>query len=271
MKHRGSLLVCLVLAVGASWPWDVACPATHRLATSQHERCPSISSPPPRRPTRPPKAETPVRCSSSVRSASPRSGGSSRRDDVLVAISTLLQGPTADEAAQGLRTAIPSGTRLLAADLKDGVLTIDLSKDFLVVQGSEQRTAVAQLVFTATGTPDVDKVLFAIEGTQKEVPIDDGSLSAAPLTRFSYPSLDPIRLPPPTPGARCRRRPRPRRRQSLRRPQPRPRLRRPSRDSRRRPPLRFGRLLLAPLDNRCVAHPAAHCAAPQPKNTSATP
>ncbi len=122
------------------------------------------------------------------------------RDDALVAISTLLLGPTADEAAQGLRTAIPSGTRLLAADLKDGVLTIDLSKDFLVVQGSEQRTAVAQLVFTATGTPQVAKVLFAIEGTQKEVPIDDGSLSAAPLTRFSYPSLDPIRLPPPTPG-----------------------------------------------------------------------
>ena len=118
----------------------------------------------------------------------------------LVAISTLLQGPTADEAAQGLRTAIPSGTRLLAADLKDGVLTIDLSKDFLVVQGSEQRTAVAQLVFTATGTPKVDSVLFAIEGTLKEVPVDDGSLSAQPLTRFSYPSLDPIRLPPPTPG-----------------------------------------------------------------------
>jgi len=124
----------------------------------------------------------------------------SPRDDALVAISTLLLGPTQAEAAQGLRTAIPSGTRLLAADLKDGVLTIDLSKDFLVVQGSEQRTAVAQLVFTATGTPDVDSVLFAIEGTQKEVPVDDGSLSAQPLTRFSYPSLDPIRLPPPTPG-----------------------------------------------------------------------
>ena len=68
------------------------------------------------------------------------------------------------------------------AALKDGVLTIDLSKDFLVVQGSEQRTAVAQLVFTATGAPDVDSVLFAIEGAQKEVPVDDGSLSAQPLT-----------------------------------------------------------------------------------------
>ncbi len=30
---------------------------------------------------------------------------------------------------------------------------------------------------------------------------------------------------------------------------------------RRRPPLRFDRLLLASLDNRCFAHPAAHCAA----------
>jgi hypothetical protein len=122
------------------------------------------------------------------------------RDDALVAITKLLQGPTAAEAAQGLRTAIPSGTQLLAADLKDGVLTIDLSRDFVSVQGPEQRTAVAQLVFTATGTPDVDSVLFAIGGTPTEVPLDDGSLSAQPLTRFSYPSLDPIRLPPPTPG-----------------------------------------------------------------------
>ena len=37
---------------------------------------------------------------------------------------------------------------------------------------------------------------------REEVPVDDGSLSAQPLTRFSYPSLDPIRLPPPTPGWR---------------------------------------------------------------------
>lgn len=116
------------------------------------------------------------------------------------AITTLLLGPTAEEAAQGLRTAIPSGTRLLAADLQDGVLTIDLSRDFLVVQVVEQRTAVAQLVFTSTGTDDVDRVRFAIEGTLVQVPVDDGSLSAEPLTRFAYPSLDPTRLPPPNPG-----------------------------------------------------------------------
>jgi len=116
------------------------------------------------------------------------------------AITTLLAGPTAEEAAQGLRTAIPSGTRLLAADLEDGVLTIDLSNELLLVQGVEQRTAVAQLVFTSTGTDDVDRVLFAIEGNLTEVPVDDGSLSAEPLTRFAYPSLDPTRLPPPNPG-----------------------------------------------------------------------
>ncbi len=121
--------------------------------------------------------------------------------NVFDAITTLLaSGPTAEEAAQGLRTAIPSGTRLLAADLEDGVLTIDLSSDFLIVQGVEQRTAVAQLVFTSTGTDEVDRVLFAIEGTLTEVPVDDGSLSAEPLTRFAYPSLDPTRLPPPNPG-----------------------------------------------------------------------
>ncbi len=200
MKHRGSLLVCLVLAsciVAAGC--GVSSDASPRDIPAREVPFDLVAAASPTdTPTEGGDAGQvflvgPERLAAVGRQLAPR-------DDALVAISTLLQGPTADEAAQGLRTAIPSGTRLLAADLKDGVLTIDLSKDFLVVQGSEQRTAVAQLVFTATGTPDVDKVLFAIEGTQKEVPIDDGSLSAAPLTRFSYPSLDPIRLPPPTPG-----------------------------------------------------------------------
>ncbi len=121
--------------------------------------------------------------------------------NALVAITTLLQGPTADEAAQGLRTAIPSGTRLLAADL-EGRRTDDrpVEATSSSCRASSSATEVAQLVFTSTGTTKVDSVLFAIEGTLKEVPVDDGSLSAEPLTRFAYPSLDPTRLPPPNPG-----------------------------------------------------------------------
>ena len=43
----------------------------------------------------------------------------------------LLAGPTAEERSAGLSSAIPTGTRLLGVDLADGVLTADLSSDFV--------------------------------------------------------------------------------------------------------------------------------------------
>ena len=107
----------------ASSPWVVACRTTPRRVTSRPATSRSISSLQPRRPTPRRRAVTRDRCSWSGPERLAAVGRQlSPRDDALVAISTLLQGPTADEAAQGLRTAIPSGTRLLAADLKDGVL-----------------------------------------------------------------------------------------------------------------------------------------------------
>lgn len=104
-------------------------------------------------------------------------------------IRSLLAGLSDEEAELGLRTAVPSGTELLGTELAANVLTIDLSEDFLSVQGSEQQTAVAQLVFTTTEAEGIDGVRFALEGELVQVPTDDGSLSAQPLTRDSYPSL----------------------------------------------------------------------------------
>lgn len=121
-------------------------------------------------------------------------------------LSALLAGPSSDESARGLRTAIPSGTKLQDAHVERSTarVEIDLSREFLAVQGVEQRNAVAQLVYTATSIPGVDSVLFHIEGRPVQVPVDDGSLTSEPLTRYDYPSLDPTRLPgpiAPNPGA----------------------------------------------------------------------
>ncbi|MBK9181195.1 MAG: GerMN domain-containing protein [Acidimicrobiales bacterium] len=106
-------------------------------------------------------------------------------------VDALLAGVTDAEATAGLRTAIPAGTLLLDTELADGVLTLDLSEDLLTVQGAEQKIAMAQLVFTSTSADGVEAVLFEIEGEPVQVPVDDGSLSAEPLTRRSYPSLAP--------------------------------------------------------------------------------
>jgi spore germination protein GerM len=106
-------------------------------------------------------------------------------------IRRLLEGPTRTERRQGMRTAIPDGTTLLASALRNDVLTIDLSNDIDSVQGEQQQAAIAQLVFTATELLDVESVRFKIDGEQTDVPIDDGSLQARPVTRDDYADLRP--------------------------------------------------------------------------------
>jgi hypothetical protein len=93
------------------------------------------------------------------------------------AITELLAGPTPGEQAAGLTSTIPETTTLLGVDLDDGLATIDLSRDFGDGGGSlSMTTRVAEVVFTATQFPNVDRVLFWIDGA----PID--SLGGEGLT-----------------------------------------------------------------------------------------
>ena len=81
------------------------------------------------------------------------------------AVEGLLAGPTAEEADEGLTTAIPDGTELLGLAIGDGVATIDLSSEFAAPGDPvsvEQR--VAQVVFTLTRFASVEGVAFRIDG-----------------------------------------------------------------------------------------------------------
>ena len=106
-------------------------------------------------------------------------------------MAALLQGVQAEEAASGVRTAIPNDTRLrgVRIDADAGVATIDLSSDLVGVGGQEQILAIAQLVFTATETPSVTGVLFQLDGRAIEVPRGDGTLTVEPLRRFHFAPL----------------------------------------------------------------------------------
>lgn len=107
-------------------------------------------------------------------------------------LAALLQGVTDAEADNGLRSNITSGTRLLGvAGPDDGLVTIDLSGEFLTVSREQQRLALAQVVFTATGLPDVDRVLFKFDGTPAEVPGVGDELTSSPLTRADFAQFDP--------------------------------------------------------------------------------
>jgi spore germination protein GerM len=106
------------------------------------------------------------------------------------AVSVLLEGPNAEEAAANLTTVIPSGTELRAIEPPtEGLVTVDLSSDFLSVTGPRQVQAVAQVVFTLLDVPGVQSVLFRFEGERAEVPDGNGELTAEPLNRSDYRSL----------------------------------------------------------------------------------
>jgi spore germination protein GerM len=104
-------------------------------------------------------------------------------------VESLLKGPSKEEADE-LHSAITTDTRLLGVDgPTDGLVTLDLSHDLLDITGRQQILALAQVVYTATELPSVDRVLFQIDGENVEVPNGNGKLTASPLGRLSYRDL----------------------------------------------------------------------------------
>lgn len=100
-------------------------------------------------------------------------------DAVIAANPTTLGRPD-------LLNALPAGMVVLRADLgDDGVLDLDVT-ELDTVEGSLQRLAVAQLVFSLTGLSDprVDAVRFAVDGELVAVPVERGSVPAGvPVSR----------------------------------------------------------------------------------------
>jgi spore germination protein GerM len=104
---------------------------------------------------------------------------------------SLLEGPRPEESAAGLRSALPVATELLGfrTGPETGAAIVDLSDDFLTVQGEQQIKAVAQVVLTLTELPGITGVRFAFEGQVRPVFRAQGDLTDAPLTRSSFTQL----------------------------------------------------------------------------------
>lgn len=115
------------------------------------------------------------------------------------AINSLLIGPTDDEAVAGLRTAIHPSTEVDVGRPSDEVVTVDLNSAFAAVQSQEQRLALAQIVFTATGFPGVTGVRFTLADAPVDVPLPDGTLTSDPVGRAAFPNLAPPVVPQDSP------------------------------------------------------------------------
>jgi germination protein M len=120
------------------------------------------------------------------------------------AIEALLAGPTAQEQASGLDSAVPGGTRLLGIAIRGGVATVDLTSEYQSGGGSRSmQTRLGQVVYTLTQFPTVQKVRFRLDGTPVNVFSSEGIVLDHPVGRADYADLLPaIEVAKPVEGAR---------------------------------------------------------------------
>jgi hypothetical protein len=101
--------------------------------------------------------------------------------EALVAVGRTVPGPAGPEAAVralvagpkgtlerdlSITSSIPAGTTVNGVQVADHAATVDVSKQFASGGGSQSMQArVAQVVFTVTQYPDVQRVRFALDGT----------------------------------------------------------------------------------------------------------
>jgi hypothetical protein len=116
----------------------------------------------------------------------------------------LLAGPNAAERRQGYTSAIPAGTRLRGLALRRGVLTVDLSGRFGQGGGSlSMLLRVAQVVYTATAFPTVQRVAFRLDGKPVAAIGGEGVVVSPPVDRASFEAqARPILVEQPLPGDR---------------------------------------------------------------------
>jgi len=108
------------------------------------------------------------------------------------AMQALLAGPTADEQTAGMSTSIPSGTRFLGVTIDNKVATVDLSGEFESGGGSASVAArLAQVVFTLTQFPTIEKVTFSLDGKPVDVFSGEGVMLDRPVGRADYEEWTP--------------------------------------------------------------------------------
>jgi germination protein M len=117
-------------------------------------------------------------------------------------LTELLAGPTDDERAAGLASAIPSGAGLRDISLENGTATVDLDGTFDDGGGSaSMQGRVAQVVATLTRFPTIDRVAFRIDGEPVESIGGEGIVVDPPVGRAAIEDQTPqILVESPLPG-----------------------------------------------------------------------
>lgn len=124
--------------------------------------------------------------------------------DSLLGVPREVERPTVDVVLAELARPVPplEATAGLTNPLEDldavtvelddgGLATIGLPADLEDLSGEDQILALAQLVFTATARPPVERVVFTLDDEPIDVPAPDGTLLRGPVERDDYRDLAP--------------------------------------------------------------------------------
>jgi germination protein M len=108
------------------------------------------------------------------------------------AMDALLDSQTIPDAYQSISTAIPPGTRLLGLSIRDGIATVDLSREFESGGGSASAFyRLGQVTYTLTQFPTVRAVLFQVEGQTVTTFGSEGIVLEGPQARDDFEGLLP--------------------------------------------------------------------------------
>ena len=110
----------------------------------------------------------------------------------------LAAGPTDEDRAQGLSSALGAGVRLELLDVTDRVARLSLRASDQPLPADRIPLAIGQIVFTATSVDGIDRVQLVRRGRPIEVPLPGGARASGPVGASDY-----LRLltDPPGPSA----------------------------------------------------------------------
>jgi hypothetical protein len=122
------------------------------------------------------------------------------------ALREMVAGPTDDERRQGFTSAVPTGSELRGVTIAGGLATVDLTGRFESGGGSlSMMLRLAQVVFTATQFPTVQRVNFRLDGKPVSVFGGEGIMLDRPAVRAGFEEMLPaIFADEPAAGATVR-------------------------------------------------------------------
>lgn len=95
--------------------------------------------------------------------------GTDKARDLLEGL--IIDGNKSNIIPNGFRSVIPPGTTIKSIELKDKMITIDFSKEFLDVNDKDGQKMIEAIIYTLTSINGIDKVKIKVEGEElKKLP-----------------------------------------------------------------------------------------------------